>query len=217
MAMTEVVRSALRPLAPAYIALLERAIEATRQDERVRALWLGGSLARGQADAASDLDLLLAVQDEETAAFSASWRDFLSRIAPTVIARPVPFLPGVFYSVTASGERLDLVVEPVSRLPSTLFRSRLLVLDKDGLAARVPEPASAPGPSRERIAFLVEEFFRDHGMLHVSITRGDLLLGIEGIHVRHEAMERQADRAAARSARGASNRRKQSRGDGRGE
>lgn len=180
---TPSLRSALSALPPAYAALLQRATEAVREDDRVRALWLSGSVARGHADAVSDLDLLLAVRDEDIAAFAADWRGFLARIAPSVIARPLPFLPGSFYSLTTRAERLDVVVEAVGRLGSTPFRARRVVLDKDGLTASVPAPALEPGPSPARVAFLVEEFLRDYGMLPVAATRRDLLLGIEGIHV----------------------------------
>jgi hypothetical protein len=173
----------LSALPPGYGALFDRALDLARDDERVRALWLSGSLARGTADAASDLDLLIAVRDADLEAFAAGWRDFLARITPTLIARPLPFLPGSFYSVAPGRERLDVVVEAVGRLAHSPFRERLLVLDKDGLATRVPAPAPTQQPSRERIAFLVEEFFRDYGMFDVGAIRRDLLLGNEATHL----------------------------------
>jgi predicted nucleotidyltransferase len=174
---------ALAALPPAYHALFARAQVVGEADARVRALWLGGSLARGDADAASDLDLLVAVADDAHAEFARDWRAWLARIAPTVIARPLPFLPGSFYSVTPGGERLDVVVEPASKLAATYFRTRALVFDRDGLAACIPHPAPAAGPSRERIASLIEEFFRDSLMVDVSITRHDVLLANEGVHL----------------------------------
>ena len=173
----------LEPLPNAYRALFERAQSVAHADERVRALWLSGSLARGDADAASDLDLLITVRDESRDEFARGWRDWLAKITPTVIARPLPFLPGSFYAVTPGRERIDLVVEPVSGLATTLFRVRHLVFDRDGLAGRVPAPQPAAGPSPERIAYLIEEFFRDYGMFDVVATRRDLLLGNEATHL----------------------------------
>jgi hypothetical protein len=175
--------SALAVLPPAYRALFERTRRVAEDDARVRALWLGGSLARGDADAASDLDLLLAVADDAHAEFARDWRAWLARITPTLIARPQPFLPGSFYSVTTGGERLDVVVEPAARLATTVFRMRALVFDRDGLAARIPAPPAPAGPSPERIASLIEEFFRDSLLVDVSITRGDVLLANEGVHL----------------------------------
>lgn len=172
----------LASLPPGYAAIFDRAVEVARADERVRALWLSGSLARGAADAASDLDLLIAVRDADLAEFAQGWREFLARITPTLIARPLPFMPGSFYSVTPGRERIDLVVEPVSRLAHSIFRTRRVVVDKDGLDAQVPAAAPAAPPSPERLGFLVEEFFRDYGMFDVGATRGDLLLGNEATH-----------------------------------
>jgi predicted nucleotidyltransferase len=173
----------LAPLPAGYRALFRRAVEIYERDARVRALWLSGSVARGTADVASDLDLLVAIRDEDLPAFAADWASLLREITPTVIARPLSFLPGSFYSVTPARERFDVVVESVGGLARTFFRSRLLVFDKDGIAGSVPPAVAGPGPSRERIAQLVEEFWRDFGMMDVFVARGDVLLGIEGVHV----------------------------------
>jgi len=173
----------LDALSAGYHALFENARRVCEADERVRAMWLSGSLARGDADAGSDLDLLVAVRDDAVEEFARGWREWLARITPTVIARPLPFLPGSFYSVTPGRERLDVVVEPVSKLGSSFFRTRRLVFDRDGLDARIPAAQPPPGPSRERIGFLIEEFFRDYGMSDVVAARRDLLLGNEATHL----------------------------------
>ena len=154
-------------------------------DERVRALWLSGSLARGVADAASDLDLLIAVRDEDCQAFATSWREVLAAITSTVVAQPLPSLPGSFYSVTATGERLDLVVETVGAVPTSQFRYRLPVFDRDRLTALVPAPAPEPGPDRDRIARLIEEFFRQQFNLPTVTVRHDWLLGVVAVQQIH--------------------------------
>ncbi|MBN1371693.1 MAG: nucleotidyltransferase domain-containing protein [Anaerolineaceae bacterium] len=43
---------------------LESALTALKQDERVQAAWVLGSLGRGDADALSDIDLVVVVQDD---------------------------------------------------------------------------------------------------------------------------------------------------------
>ena len=169
-------------LEPGYAPLFDRAVEVLGADERVRALWLSGSLGRGDADAMSDLDLLVAVADDDMTSFNDSWREWLAEITPTLIARPLPFAPGSLYAVTTERLRLDIVAEPASRVASSFFRHRLVVFDRDGLDAVVPEP-SAPGPSIDRVAALVEEFFRDYGMFPVVLEREDWLLGLEAIHL----------------------------------
>jgi predicted nucleotidyltransferase len=57
------VSTAVAPLEPGYAALLARVVGQVRSDERVRALWLAGSVGRGDADAGSDLDLVVTVVD----------------------------------------------------------------------------------------------------------------------------------------------------------
>ena len=173
-------------LEPGYGPLFDRMVDVFLADERVRAMWLSGSLARGFADAVSDLDVLIAVSDDDPEvfdSFAADWQEWLAAITPTVIARSLAFAPGSLYSVTPGRERLDVVVERTSALPKTIFRTRLVVFDRDGLDALVPPLGPAPGPSPEKIAHLVEEFFRDYGMFPVVVEREDWLLGIEAIHV----------------------------------
>ena len=169
-------------LEPGYDALFERAVEVFVADERVRAMWLSGSLGRGDADPMSDLDLLLAVSDEALQAFAGEWRNWLAAITPTLIARTLPFAQASLYAVTPDRLRLDIVTEPVSRVALSIFRYRAVVFDRDGLDAAVPAPASE-SPSRERVAMLVEEFFRDFGMFPVVVEREDWLLGVEAIHL----------------------------------
>src|SRR3954447_11757732 len=153
-------------LEPGYAELFEQVAKAGARDERVRAMWLSGSLARGTADRASDLDVLVAVNDDAHGAFAAGWREWLASITPTVIARPLPFLPGSFYSVTPQRMRLDVVVERVAQLPSTFFRELALVFDRDELDKSIPPPLQLAPPNKERVAEIVEEFFRDHGMFN---------------------------------------------------
>jgi hypothetical protein len=169
-------------LEPGYDALFTRAVEVFLADERVRAMWLSGSLGRGDADAMSDLDLLLAVSDDGLPAFAEEWRDWLAAVTPTLIARTLPFAQGSLYAVTTDRLRLDIVSEPASRVSQSIFRHRAVVFDRDGLDAVVPAPSADP-PSRDRIAMLVEEFFRDTGMFPVVVEREDWLLGVEAIHV----------------------------------
>ena len=161
-----------------YQRLFERAVEVLSADDRVRAMWIGGSLATGRADRASDLDVLLAVADSAHAEFSATWREWLRAVTATVLAKPLTFLPGSFYAVTPAFERLDVVVERVSALETTPFRTRLPVFDHDDLDGRVPAVAEG-GPRPDPVAELIEEFFFHSGKVEVLVWRRDWLLGAE--------------------------------------
>jgi hypothetical protein len=173
-----------------YRDLLERAVEVLAADERVRAVWLSGSLARGDADVASDLDLLVAVADAEHEAFAASWREWLAAITPTVLARPLPFLAGSFYSLTPDCLRLDVVVEPVSMVANSFFHARRVVFDRDGLDASVPDAPPAAGPDRAKVETAIEEPLRYLALLPSVLARGEVMLSQEGLgHMRRRVSE----------------------------
>src|SRR5581483_10115528 len=126
--------AALAALEAGYDELFARLAGAGAADERVRGMWLSGSIARGDADIASDLDVLLAISDDGFDAFAAGCRDWIAAITPTLIAQPLPFAPACFTCVTPARLRFDLVSERVSDLPRTIFPTRALVFDRDGLA-----------------------------------------------------------------------------------
>ena len=179
----------LERLPPGYRALLERAAQVLGRDGRVRALWVGGSLARGDADAYSDLDLIASVRDADFGALAESWREWLAEITPTVLARQIPFLPGSFYSLTPTCERLDLVLERVSAVRSSRY-ARAVVFDRDGLDAERPLAAPPAPPDRAKVETAIEEPLRYLALLPAVLGRGELLLAQEGYgHMRRRISE----------------------------
>lgn len=166
----------LAPLPEPYRALFRRAVEVLANDPRVRAVWLGGSAARGVADAGSDLDLIVAVDDAE--AFLGSHAEWLSRIAPVVYARRGP---DYVHAVTATCERFDVVAEAAADTERTPYRHRRPVHDPDGLHARVPAPEPARGPDVARMTALAGEFLRQQAVFPAAVVaRRDWLLGVVG-------------------------------------
>jgi hypothetical protein len=177
----------LSALAPSYRPIFGRLLAVCEGDERIRALWLSGSLAKGTADGASDLDCLLAIRDSDYADFTASWREWLAAVTPTLIARELPFAPGSFYSTTTGCERLDVVCEPVSKLPASRHRYRRVVFDRDGLDATIPAPEPMPRPDPGKLSGIVEEFFRIEAIAPFMLNqRRDLLVVVNGV----QAMQR---------------------------
>lgn len=173
----------LTVLPDSYRPLFESVLNVCEHDPRIRALWLSGSLAKGTADAGSDLDTLIAVRDEDFDDFVAHWRDWLNGITPTLIARELPFAPGSFYSTTTSCARLDVIVERVSSLAGTPYRYRRVVFDRDELDATVPAPEPIPGPDSGKILVIVEEFFRTLAISPFMLDqRRDYLVVLEGVH-----------------------------------
>ena len=169
---------ALAVLPAGYGPLFDRAVAVFAADERVRALWVHGALARGAADAGSDLDLSVAVADDDFGAFTGEWHTWLAAITPTLTARQIT--AGSCYALTTSCERLDVFSEPVSQLPGTALTRRLVVFDRDDLNRLIP-PSDDPPPDAGKISFLIEETLRQAANFPVVVARGDWLLGVVAV------------------------------------
>lgn len=176
------VSSALAPLPTAYHGHLHRLVEVVEPDERIRGLWLSGSIARGTADPGSDLDLVLAIADDAFDEFIADWRGWLATVTSTLLAKDIPGSRLILYALTEDMCRIDAVVEPVGKLQESPHRTRLAVIDRDGLDARVPDPSPRPGPNPERISMIIEEFWRIQAIFPAMVDgRRDLLCAQSGI------------------------------------
>jgi hypothetical protein len=168
-----------------YRELLHRARRVFADDERVRAMWIHGAMARGAADAGSDLDIDIAVRDEDFEAFTSTWTDWLSEISPTVSAIQLPGMPGSFYALTPGCERLDVITERVSAISTSPLARRLEVFDRDGLTADVPEP-SDPLPDPGAMRYFIEETLRQAANFPVVVVREDWLLGVVAVQQLHQ-------------------------------
>jgi predicted nucleotidyltransferase len=174
------VAEAISPLEPGYAELLTRLGDAVADDERVRALWLTGSVGRGVADAGSDLDLVVTVTDRDEFDDADVWA-----VLDPVISIPIPGLPGCWAFTTREGLRVDLVLETLDEVAGSAYTHRVLVLDRDGLEP--PSTAEARrGPDRERMGAVVTEFLRQTAIFPAAVVaREDWLLGREAVHNYH--------------------------------
>ena len=188
--------SALSPLPAGYQALLARAVEVWRGDERVEAVWLSGSLAKGTADSASDLDLVVTATPGGVASFADDWPTWRGAITDTVLARQVGRLR-VWTMVTPDWLRWDVVLESSEECLREVVAARLAVWDPTGLASRIPVPRPPEGPNPDRVAALIEEWFRVTAMPDVILTRHDWLLAGEHVHYLRDLLYRLGVEAGA--------------------
>jgi hypothetical protein len=177
-AVTIIRPAGLAALPEPYGPLFDRAARVFAADDRVRGMWLHGAVARGAADAGSDLDISLAVRDADFDAFAAERPAWLAAITPTLIARPLG--PGSFYALTETCERFDVIAEPVGRLPDTPHTRRVTVFDKDGLGHLIPPPDDPP-PDTGAITYLIEETLRQAANFPAVIVRQDWLMGVVAV------------------------------------
>jgi hypothetical protein len=171
------VGEAIAPLEPGYDALLARVVAVLEADDRVRALWLAGSVGRGVADAGSDLDLVVTVSSVDGFVDPGVW----AVLAP-VVTTPIPGLPGCFAFTTEEGLRVDVVLETPAELASSPYTSRVRVFDRDGLEPPAPE-ATPDGPDVGRMQAIVTEVHRQAAIFPAAVVaRADWLLGQVAVH-----------------------------------
>lgn len=171
-------QSGLDALGTRYVDLFHRARAVFSSDDRVRGMWLHGAVARRAADAASDLDIDIAVVDEGFDAFAGSWREWLSAITPTVSA--IPLGPGSFYALTPACARLDVISESVSELATSTLTRRITVFDIDDLTGLVPQ-INDPPPNPNTIDYLIRETLRQAANFETVTVRDDWLLGVVAV------------------------------------
>lgn len=130
-------------------------------DPNVVALWLGGSLARGQGDRYSDVDLRVALRPEAYSPdqIPESARQFISAAVTRV---PLRFggEAVVWHMMLDNGEMYDLHVQPSSEKPPYEARLVLACRDADfgeqligGEDRSVDFPPAVPDDIRQLVAF----------------------------------------------------------------
>lgn len=168
----DAVRAAIAPLEPGYDELLARVVQHVEEDDRVRALWLSGSVGRGVPDAGSDLDLVVTVTDRESFKDPSEWT-----VVDPVITLPIPGLPGCFAFTTRQGLRVDVVLETPDEVGTSPYTHRVRVVDKDALEPPGPSD-DARGPDLTRMHAIVTEFLRQSAIFPAAVVaREDWLLG----------------------------------------
>lgn len=183
MSLPQEVVDALAPLPSGYADVLARVVETLDSDERVRALWLGGSLGRGVADAGSDLDLIVTVADAAHEAFVGDGDSTWAPLNP-VMSFEIPGLPGSFVLTTLDGLRVDTVLERESDVADTRYRHRVRVFDRRATLTPVPPADDAEhGPDVSALESIATEFARQLAIFpDAVVAREDWLLGQEAVH-----------------------------------
>lgn len=167
-------------LRPGYGELFDAVVAVAEEDDRVRAVWLHGSIVKGLADRRSDLDVMLTVRDEDFAAFTGAVVDWVGRVTPTVFCKS--FFGRVVIALTADLRRLDLFVEGASEVERSGERHRLLVHEKEPVGDRLPPAPDPSGPNPAVVGDIVRDFVGELAMAVDVVVREDWLFGLESVH-----------------------------------
>jgi len=152
----------------------DRFIEACLADERVLAVTLYGSCARGEADAYSDLDLGLITTDEANEGFVVEREIFLRQLGELVFLED--FGSPVALFIYSNGVEGELSIGRESQFHHIHDEPYKVLLDKKGILAsavfRHPEPAQAE--QTEILRRQVYWFWHDLSHFITAMGRGQL-------------------------------------------
>jgi hypothetical protein len=154
----------------------------------VDALFLGGSLGRGEGDVWSDVDLILVVGPTAHSAFVGALRAWVEAVAPPVLWRQV--YPGVplYMAVTADYLRYDITVVTPDQVIESADRVRVLA-DRIGLHGHLPASRPQPATSPAALTAVVEEFLRVLGLLPVGVGRREYASAQSGVGLLRQQLQ----------------------------
>jgi hypothetical protein len=168
----------------AQLAFLADITARLRDDPRIRAAWLIGSLAGDNADAFSDVDLLLAVADDALTALVADWRAFVAGLSPTIALQRIgQDTKPTFVTIAPGYLRFDLTLCAAGIPQRHGYDPTRLLFDHDGVAARMTFAPRASDNLAEQLPALVHEFIRCLGLTPIVLGREELLISRQGVAI----------------------------------
>ncbi|MCY3896624.1 MAG: hypothetical protein OXG17_09180 [Chloroflexi bacterium] len=165
-----------------HLRFVEAALQVLSRDARVKALWAGGSLADGNADRWSDVDLRLAVADDDRRSFMANIEDTLQSICPVLGWRMRSMRGDDLVVVTFEGPlRADFVVTSPNSLDRQRYEPVAPLFDPCGLGARLQKipykPARRSPP--ELLEREVAQVPAQAGQLQRAIERSSIVAAVQ--------------------------------------
>lgn len=160
----------------------EQISTALSRQPSIRALWLGGSLARDQADSFSDIDLIALIADASLGEAASNIETLLALHFTFVLVREHGDEHHRLLNFVADDwKRFDLNIFSKDAIRRSKLRGLRALFDKDGLDLPVGhgEPPKTEATAEE-VDFTVSEFIRVLGLLPVVIHREDLVGAVSG-------------------------------------
>ncbi len=168
---------------PQY-AFADRLATALSLDSRVRAVWLEGSLGRGQGDRHSDVDLHVALKAEDLPEFRTGFETTLNRVG-RVLRHHVLFGGTMVGTLLLNKDdqliALQTWLSDASSLEINERRARVLY-DADQTVRLVPGSATKPDEIRQSLHVEITYFWTLFSTLP-AIERGELLSTAHRVHL----------------------------------
>ena len=153
---------------------------ALREDADLRALFLAGSLGRGDGDRFSDVDLVAIVEREAQEDFGVRWRTAFEAITPVVFWYSPRGIATLRSAITRDWLRCDLYVVAPDGLQGRAKSTLAPLFDPEGLHAALPDDLPPGAAKPARVQGLIEEFIRVLGLLPVAVGRGEHVVATRG-------------------------------------
>jgi hypothetical protein len=155
--------------------ILNRFVAACQADERVVAAFLGGSYARGAADAYSDLDLGLITSDEAYEMFFAGREAFVRLLGEPAFLEDFGSTTTVFF-IFPDGTECELGIGRASQFKQIHTGPHRVLLDKKNILAGVvfSRPEADQARQIETLRRLVYWFWHDLSHFTTAMARGQL-------------------------------------------
>ena len=156
-------------------AVVDRYVAACLADERVVAAFIGGSYARGTADAHSDLDLGLITTDEAYDAFWAGRSSFIRLLGEPAFLEDFDYPNNAFF-ILSDGAEGELAIGRESRFEHIHRGPYIVLLDKKRvlLGTDLPGIKTPESEQTETLRRLVDWFWHDLSHFATAMARGQL-------------------------------------------
>jgi hypothetical protein len=172
------------PGTPQHQALLQTIVAHYRQDPRILAVVVFGSLGRGDWDALSDIDLDVVIADDAVVDAVGELRKLCAAFAPLGehLAVLVPDGDDAADAVLDSLMMLSVRYHPLATTKAAVVDSMQVLSGRLDHARIAAAGLANPGPPEPQVGQLLDECVRYAAVASVYVLRGSPWLAIEVLH-----------------------------------
>ena len=156
--------------------ILDLFIAVCQADERVIAVFLVGSYAKGRADVHSDLDLYLITTAKAHADFVSARESFVRQLGEPLFMEDFG-IPNIVFLIFADGSEVEIHYDSASRLDGIFDAPFKVLLDKKNIVTRniaLAEPRTDQAAQREKVRRLIYWFWHDFSHFVTAMSRNQL-------------------------------------------
>jgi predicted nucleotidyltransferase len=156
--------------------VIARFADACSSDDRIMAAFVGGSIARGEADQYSDIDLCVVTTDAEAGDAFADRAAFVARLGTPLFLEDWGHDDPEVFVILADGTDVEVFFVPESRIHEMQVGPILAVIDRTGLLTNLEVPVRAPDSEdlARELRRLLAWFWHDVSHLIKALGRGQL-------------------------------------------